>query len=227
MPSLSFSEVLFVRSILEGKKTQTIRPLWRRAKVARNIDIKGVFIDNFDEKTGLGKAHMDAVADIEFEDFPTEPRLKVGDEVKFYFKQRTLPKDAWFCTKCGEITQEHGLTPSGERVGCAAEGKYHWKPVPKHFATVTITLVEEIGLSKKESKFIPKFLLDLSGKLLEEFEENKKRLEFDDVFRSFDIFAQKDGFEGYDELTLWFDKHYDLSQARRFAVYRFKVKEPL
>ena len=40
--------------------------------------------------------------------------------------------------------------------------------------------------------------------------------------KNYDEFARRDGFKDLEELINWFDKHYDLSIPKIFAVYRWR-----
>ena len=164
MPALSFSDVKFVRDILKGRKTQTIRPL-------------GI-------ETGWTTSQI-----------YKKPYLKKGDVVKFYFKQRSTPKDSWFCLKCGTQSFDgRGIGHYCPNEKCdVLDGPEQF---PKHFATVKITEVFEIDMYYDEG---------VGGYISPDYN-----------------FANRDGFKNLGDVLIWFHKKYDLSEGRRFVVYRWR-----
>ena len=188
MPSLNFSAVEILPELLkffdtEGKegKNQTIRPL------------------KFVMGSSEGKERFQ------------DPRLKVGDEATIYWKQRTSPKDSWFCRRCGALKYSgklmYGMVVIEKtKPECDCGVRYDF---PKKLGKVKITEVFEIEMHKKEAE--KGFLLILKG--------ITRNLTFSE--RELDI-PHRDGFSDFRKMFKWFDKQYDLSQPKRFAVYRWE-----
>jgi hypothetical protein len=201
MPALSFSEVRFVRAILEGRKTQSIRPLFC------NLCPKKII------KNGV---HWGT--EVTYKHGKHKPRLKKGDIVKCYFKQRSTPKDSWFCLECGKIAELEELENLDETWICP-DHKLIGGAFPKHFATVKITDVFEIEMGKK------KVIIYGTGEKVEYWDWNRTDLyncyvKFSDKYINF---PKKDGFKDAKEMFNWFHKKHDLSEPRKFAVYKFEV----
>jgi len=94
-----------------------------------------------------------------------EPRFKVGEEAQIMWKQRTSPKDSWFCSECG------ALLYWGERakdyyplchkcnlpkMPTKKQKIIHEKPqrlFPKLMTTVKITRVDIIEMGFKDGEF--------------------------------------------------------------------------
>ena len=188
MRIISFSEVRFVRAILEGKKTQTIRPMF----------------------SWVGHPMHQYVNKL-------VPIHKVGDTVKLVYKQRVLKKDNKFCSACGhafdmeDFNREKDIHDQLKDVCCFIP-KEKKRLLPKHFATAIVTDVFETDLYITEP-----------GEEMKNVEGMTMHALIADFDESLDEFAKKDGFKDFEEMFQWFDKAYDLSQPRRFAVYRFKV----
>lgn len=196
-PAISFSEHWMVDKILRELKNQTIRP--------------------------LGKQLVHMVDELIKDRKPTryvgtykEPRLKVGDLVKLYYKQRSTPNNSRFCTMCGNLTIP--ITgPPWMRFICGRHGES--KTFPKLFANVVIKEVFEIIMGMKKV-----------GKQTQRWATNlDKNYNFTPGVFFVDELSEKDGFEKTEESTAvtkmfnWFNKHYDLSAPKRFAVYRWKL----
>lgn len=125
MKTISFSESWMVKAILEGRKTQTIRPLF--CKSASDFDSETMMCFG---STGL-MLHKN----------PHKIRLQKGDKVKLIFRQRSTPKDSWFCMTCGWMMESK---PEDDYcVACDHPRKWF----PKHFATTEITDAFKVTLS--------------------------------------------------------------------------------
>jgi hypothetical protein len=198
---ISFSAVEILPALLNKTKTQTIRPLWE------DLNLKKIFPKTSTDAYVLKK-----------------PRFKVGDKVKLMWKQRSKYK--WFCKKCGG---EINYPQHKEEFGAVYEKKsknayiYHkgfekgeckfenvevsFIPTfPKLLGTGTITEVFEIEMNKN-------YVSERDGVAIRVLKERKE---------DYDEFARRDGFKDLEELINWFDKHYDLSTSKRFAVYRWR-----
>jgi len=201
---ISFSAVEILPALLNKTKTQTIRPLWNQKseiKYIKSTETAHVF--DFDYK---------------------QPHFKVGDKVKLIWKQRSKYK--WFCKKCGG---EINYPQHKEEFGAVYEKKsknayiYHkgfekgeckfenvevsFIPTfPKLLGTGTITEVFEIEMNKN-------YVSERDGVAIRVLKERKE---------DYDEFARRDGFKDLEELINWFDKHYDLSTLKIFAVYRWR-----
>lgn len=185
-PALSFSELWKVRAILErpNEVNQTIRPLWR------NLNKK--------EKQMLRPGEMRGAT------ISTNPRLKVGDIVKLYYKQRSTPKDSWFFICCGTIKR-----PSIPYCLNCLEPDFF----TKHFATIKITEVFEIQLTENGIGSSH----DIIDHALELNEKTGKT-----TTKGVNDFAKRDGFESFDDLLNWFHKKHNLSIPKRFMVVRWE-----
>lgn len=158
-----------------------------------------------------------------------KPRHKVGDIVPLFWKQRS--KYELFCAECGD-----GLFTKDEikrEVSKSENIKKHAKcfrladinfdkreidetsPMrfPKTLGEVEITEVFEIEMEKRGLKN-PKIAMILTGV--------KKYIPFSE--RHLEI-PHRDGFKNFDEMFNWFDKKYDLTQPKRFFVYRWRWLE--
>jgi len=214
MRIISFGDVKFVRAILEGSKTQTIRLLgWK---------------NNKDFKTEVTNKMWKDTWSIS----QKKPIHKVGDQIKLVYKQRVLKKDAGFCKKCGQVFLE--LPWKGKN--WEINGRINIDPcpqcktvseiLPKHFATAEITDVFEIemfndpeaGFKIGEGQWNSYIHILKNGKTITHkgFGETIETGFMQDL-------AKRDGFKSTEEMFQWFDKRYDLSTSKRFAVYRFEV----
>lgn len=204
MRIISFSDVKFVRAILDGTKTQTIRPLWSK---------------NVTEAIPATKENMKKYTFSQiFPDFFKKPIHKVGDTVKLVYKQRTLKKDWMFCLKCGFVSKremgDQGIIGHYRVVipACPRHGTDHLKK--KCFALAKITDVYYIYIESQPldggydvvKKEIDEGLLEL----------NKRRK---------NALAQRDGFKDAKEMLEWFNKNYNLITPKKFAVYRWRLIE--
>jgi hypothetical protein len=77
MKAMSFSAVEILPALLSHEKTQTIRPDFFVCKMC------GVVEGQCPHRQKLSY-------------------YKVGDVIQLLWKQRTSPKDSWFCSKCGQ-----------------------------------------------------------------------------------------------------------------------------
>lgn len=187
MPALSFSAMEILPALLSHKKTQTMRPLFKKVKIPIGCE-KGKpikFRDGFVYR---------------------KPRLKVGDIVTLYWKQRS--KGLRFCSKCGEATIYKGEREPGLKCLGAKE-------FPKLLGKVKITEVFEIEMVR-------------TGKLEWEISGGDHYATYNANSNDgmdcewISKLAKKDGFSHCYKMFKWFDKAYDLSTPKRFAVYRWK-----
>lgn len=192
---ISFSEVDFVRKILQKTKNQTIRPI-------KYICCQCGKVRN-ENKIPIRKRYKCEHCGIISPMILKQPIHKVGDTVKLSYKSRGYPKDTWFCDGCGvpyvlgtDVNKPQEYSP---QLCCHKKTNLF----PKHFATAKIVEVFQIELIR----------YDIC--------KNGKPLNFEDK----EEIAVRDGFNtpSLENLYSWFDKRYDLSVPRRFAVYRFEV----
>lgn len=192
-PAISFSAVEVLPALLDKTKTQTIRPQWKTICIA-----KGKHGKEDIKKDDIVLQHKKCVP----YDMQTLPRLKVGDKVKLYWKMRS--KDKLFCSVCGKgipmgLAQRH-------MIKCKSHG------FPKLLGEVEITEVFEIEMGLhyvvfKEGENWVKYSVPTTSK---------------EVTWKIQQLAMDDGFKDFIHMFRWFDKEYDLSSPKRFAVYRFR-----
>jgi len=173
MRILSFSNVRFVRAILEGRKTQTIRPLFR--KIIPDSKVTYSNAPKIAEEIILGK----------------KPIHKVGDKVKLVYKQRVLKKDDMFCPCCGMVLDKYyNIKIDGD----LSHGHGKTECLPKHFATAKIIDVFEILMEYVPLHTGGSFCYKIEGNNHIQFESNDKNLlaekdgfdSAEDMFRWFD-----------------------------------------
>lgn len=209
MKILSFSAVEVLPALLDRIKTQTIRPAW-------NIN-KSVWDEELKDYVSLPCRPF------------KEPRFKVGEQVQIMWKQRGSPKGSWFCRECGikayeasecgfschsvSVCPKHGrLTSSYYNRPEDAPGFVVKNIFPKILGTVRITEVFEIEMHHKPLNG------GYSAYVLKGID---KELSFTE--RQIEI-PKRDsgGLWDFQTMFKWFDKHYDLSQLKKFWVYRWK-----
>lgn len=185
MPCLSFSCKEILQALLNHKKTQTIRLFPIEIAKSRNT-----------------KEFLKA-------EWFKKPRLRVGQVVSLYWKQRSRKR--LFCNKCGE-----GGNDFGGEIVCKHECK-EFKLFPKLIGKVKLTEVFQIemwksrlpmeggGYSIKDLRFKPYFP---DGSNIDKVSQEN--------------LARKDGFKSAEDFFRYFDKAYDLSQLKRFAVFRWR-----
>lgn len=191
MPAISFSSVEFVRAILEGRKTQTLRPLWR---------MEGDLSTFPDEPYMVIK----------------KPRLKVGQLVKCYYKQRSTPKDSWFHKSDGSIVQFINKTYSNIVSILDPEITNTMGYFPKHFATVKITEVFEIDIEERYHELV--FLHPNTGWEMIVMSEKENFAKQDGFQRTSNLYPQDTALRA---MTLWFIQKYNLEQPKKFVAYRW------
>jgi len=142
----------------------------------------------------------------------TKPRFKVGEKVKLMWNQRSKYK--WFCAVCGKgLISKNGKDYFHKsKIEYASENCYGWYAFPKNLGEVEITSVFEIEMGKDEDGYS---ICKLAGK----FKGEDTCITWNGQSNDFSI---RDGFKSAYEMFVWFDKKYDLSQPRRFCVYRFR-----
>jgi len=166
MKVLNFTAVEILPSLLNKTKTQTIRP---SQKPSDNYYYDRKMIDK-------------------------QPRFKVGEEVRLEWKSRSSPKDSWFCSHCGMVSEVATATKGMNFGGCPQP---NMKTIPAYA--------------------FPKILG--YGKITEAFELNSDEWMED---AEADKLAERDGFKDFRAMWEWFDRHYDLKTPRKFWVYRFE-----
>jgi hypothetical protein len=168
MKAISFSAVEILPALLDHSKTQTIRPAWKECKMC------GVYLDQCPH----GRVTS---------------QFKIGDLVQLMWKQRTSPKDSYFCTTCGSIVK-------GGYYTCSCKFDIY-RPFPKILGTVKLTEIFTIEMWKGND--VPL----VSGYTLKESEE----------------LAKRDGFKIYKEFFEYFaGRRYDwLEKPKTFEVRRW------
>jgi hypothetical protein len=159
--------------------------------------IRPMKIDDSDWNAGTSIANQ---AVFGHDKFYKPPRFKVDATVKFYWKMRSKAK--MFCRDCGKASK---TTVDGKSLYCDTEKCAKTGHFPKLLGTGKMTEVFIIDMVKNDQGY--QVLLDKEGTVADE---------------SFcDELARRDGFASKDEMFEWFDKHYKLSEKKRFAVYRW------
>lgn len=187
--------------LLSGEKTQTIRPMF--CKDCMSIDDK-------EYRELIRSEH--------------KSRYKIGDTVNLMWKQRTSPKDSWFCSRCGEEMvrknkQNHNLN------GKLLE-TFNWEHNPKCPIMINPAI--------EKATFFPKIIRTV--KLTEVFHVEIQVVK--DNYDGFgisvnginksgwdgniDVLAVRDGFKNIKDMAMWFDQHYDLSTPKTFEVRRWQ-----
>jgi len=192
---INFTAIEILPALLDKSKTQTIRPLFKIEWLKRNP------LKPQDKEGVMHKK---------------EPRFKVGDKAKLYWKMRS--KDWWHCA-CGKFSiqsskiakEAHTLPPLAATTHSIACSN---KIFPKLLGEVEIIEVFEIKMSHLPENGWRMSMPNLKiGHDIDTQENNIKFIQ--------DIF-QKDGFKELMQFFTWFDKKYNLSTPKRFAVYRWK-----
>jgi len=129
-----------------------------------------------------------------------KPRLKVGDEVKIYWKQRTTPKNSWFCGGCGKISEV--ATTTNRKIGfviCSERPSLYavFAVFPKLITTVKITKVDIIEMWMGNGEPL------ITGNTLR---ETKK-------------IARIDGFRHHLQFMKFFIDNYNLKEPKKFVRY--------
>lgn len=222
MKVLSFSATEVLPALLDRSKTSTIRPLFCNLTYCQN-------------PTTMSKCNH-------------KPRFKVGEKAQIMWKQRS-PKGSWFCKKCGSHNSnwinfgpsagatgmcrickwEYPLYKTKEGIKSSIKRKmqlmrrgttseYECTPspfFPKILGTVEITEVFEIEMGRNDEIYYGFYM----GYCVE-----KKTKDGMKMFKKWAVcdLAKKDGFKSAKDMFKWFDKNYDLSKPKRFAVYRWR-----
>lgn len=205
MPAISFSAIEILPALLDKTKTQTIRPL------------------NIDDTKPIGKIREAKVNDEGIEVTATynpsykKPYLKVGDIVTLYWKMRSKAK--WFCKWCGNPADDTELKlMNGSKIiatgthciSCRLSGNIAF---PKLLGKVRIIEVFEIEMGWIET-FTEFYVVIKSDEDIAKRYKTWMELSTD--------LAKRDGFKSAEEMFAYFDKNYDLSQPKRFVVYRWE-----
>lgn len=191
---LSFSTVEILPSLLNKKKTQVILPAWK------DETCSGMKV--YSATTGKQrKIHK-------------EPCFKIGEKVQIMWKRGSSAK--FFCSKCGYSCKKGKTENDNGYIThlCRVDGAYAKTPnFQKRLGTAIITEVFEIEINRWT------------------IQDDDKKAEFrfavkcfklnEDLFDGEDL-AKQDGFKSAKDMFEYFDKQYDLSQIRKFYVYRWK-----
>jgi len=206
MKIISFSAVEILPSLLDKSKVQTIRPL----KIVTERVPKKVFyhlkrMDTFSGDKCYGKiiGGDEKTLEVTTQSFP---RFHKEDKIKLIWKQRSKYK--LFCSRCGQKveigfreTYHKCMFPVKEMDDIPKAYTF-----PKLLGTGTITEVFEIEM--KWSK--------IDGFQYKPEDTDTWFSGFDDYIEEL---AKLDGFKSAEDMFIWFDKKYDLSTPKRFAVY--------
>lgn len=202
MKVINFSAVEILPALLSHEKTQTIRPL------PTSISHVG----------GL-KWRIQRVN--------TTSRYKVGDIVQLMWKQRTSPKDSWFCSNCGNIYHTHTIESNGTHNAVCPICIGEFQPIrafPKILGTVKLTEIFQIEMGKEQHEIGSYcYWIKINGhqhtftrELLEDASDVVKF--HTDVYG----LVKRDGFKSAEDMFKWFDKKYNLSVPKKFEVRRWK-----
>ena len=189
-------------ALLDRNKGSSIRPLWKEVKVIDKLNLESVGMTrdmkNLQVQGTIEKSHKEFIY--------KKPCRKVGEQVQIMWKQRSSPKGSWFCSKCGkqiECYKSKDMTKFSYLFKCE-HSKYR-QMFPKILGTVEITEVFETWIEDVGREFLITQINPQRNRCL----DNKE-------------IALKDGFRSAEDMFSWFNKEYDLSQPRRFAVYRWR-----
>ena len=133
----------------------------------------------------------------------TKPRLKVGDEVKLYWEQTSKAKT--FCSVGGHEIRDGAFTCTC--VFPISKPLWFDKLLGKCKIVEVFEITMILGGSSKDTPIYFKG-------------ESKHGIYYGS--EEMEDLAKRDGFKSAKEMFEWFDKTYDLSQPRRFAVYRWE-----
>jgi len=238
MKIISFSAVEILPALLNKTKTQTIRPL--KSIMTQIQKFRYDYQKNFDESPeqiyiseedfhNLLQQEEDYNQYIGSQDFKTifgmeiikglydggtitlagkhatrhykihKLRFKIGDKVKMLWKQRSKYK--WVCKKCGSPIVDFPYVCSNDNCD-DTQGSYNLEKIafPKLLGTGTITKVFQIEMGRN--------YIIMNGVWLSIYDCEQ--------------IAKLDGFKTVDDFFHYFNKHYDLSTLKRFAVYRWR-----
>lgn len=191
MQILSFSAVEILPSLLNKSKTQTIRPLWKEPPKPPKAPNKEI-----EKQMNNVYKPLKRTTGLLLK----KPRFKVGDKAKLIWKQRSKYK--WFCPECkgnGTLTEKEMINHITSYHGIT-------KNTPLYFNKI-------LGIAKITEVFeIEMKTMDKDGDL--------QIIGFKD-FKTVEKTWKLDGFKNSIEFYDWFDKKYDLSTPKRFAVYRW------
>lgn len=212
MKTLSFSCVEKLDKLLAKECAQTIRPLFDTSKnkyeKTEFTERRRILQCNCGFKTTIDSLAINDKSILEMHDrVHYKPRLRVGDKVKLYWKMRSKAKQ--FCTVCGVGLIEEPNEIFGGRFACNCihdVSKELW--FGKLLGTGEITEVFPVEMGKNTIGYYANIMAGNAYPITRREETEK--------------LARKDGFKSADEMFAWFGKRYDLSQPKRFAVYRWK-----
>lgn len=215
MRTISFSVVKILPHLLDKSKDQTIRPAWKEV------------IAEFPKYKCCADAGC-CDCERETELVSKSPYLKVKEEVKLYWKQRT--KFKWFCRDCGNgidgyVTKYLGIDVfrTNRLHECIKRNQVKnfldlvFKDnsvFSKILGTVIITEVFKIEMNRRKESTIPQDKYELywmDGDI-------KCKWPWGDI----EDLAKRDGFDSAEEMFKVFDDMYDLSVPKKFYVYRWR-----
>ncbi len=203
MKTINNNCVEVLPSLLDHTKDQTIRQAWRDTK-----------------KMGVTTGRMIQEA--------KEPRFKVGEEVRLYWKQRGKYK--YFCKECGvgigiyqkeevsdmDLYSKKPLDKNLFAINCLCPAKYTYFDNTLFFHKILgegkITEVFEISMVKYCTE-------------LNHFQVSRNGTDWTGLkYPLLKDLAKRDGFSDVESIFKFFDEAYDLSTPRIFFVYRWKWK---
>lgn len=216
MKIIPFTAVEVLPALLNKTKTSTIRPAWKTT-ILTNNKMKGI------EKATY-MTIMGAKGKLVEMTIGKPPRFKVGEQVKLLWNQRSKYK--WFCKWCG---------------GALIPNKENDMSCKKCLNTVDRNVLNNYEMYHRKGQTIPKAII--FNKLLgtAEITEVFKifMVKYDLELNHFQVsrdgtdwagtkypllqdLAKRDGFVDAESMFKYFDKNYDLSNAKEFYVYRYK-----
>ena len=195
---LNFNIPSILPSLLNHRKTQTIRRAWFDTKLMPNCH-----------------CNPDGDCDCKTEIVPAPPRYKVGDVVPIVWKQKEKQKRyGIFCTTCGtevlgnmieNLDDTASFVPWEDNCKC-----HNGNFFSKNLGKVEITEVFKIKMWKSKEGF---YFVNVNY--------NGKR-EYDSTHGIQSALAKADGSKNPSEMFKVLDKLYDLSKPRELWVYRWK-----
>lgn len=199
MKTLNFTATEILSKLLSKEKTQTIRKAWKICEWCYGKGVIGGDLDEYNCKCGDAKGVISK-----------PPTYKVGDKVQLMW-EKDMPERS-FCTGCGNpMTKLDGYCKWG---GC--NKKMFTSIFNKILGTGTITEVFEIEMRKDNKRPIGLYYI-------KEFPIPTHRIVMGCIQypKFINDFAERDGFPNSEAMFKWFDEKYDLSEPKKFYVYRW------
>ena len=191
---LNFTAKEVLHSLLDKSKTQTIRRSWKECSICNGIGKleECCPCQKADIENKYTKCSKCAGTGI----IEKQPKYKAGDKVPLVWKFEE-EGSVIYCCECGKqikrLDEDHTSS-------CGME----YETFNKNLGTVIITEVFEIEIGRTKINPTLKSPYWIEG------------------LDSIEDLAKRDGFKSVKKLFKYFNKNYDLSEPRKFWVYRWK-----